>query len=64
MLSLLVGAIGAGLFIYGKKQGRLPQMLAGITLSIYPYFVPNAWVMLGIAVVIVAGVWIAVRRGY
>jgi hypothetical protein len=63
-LSLLIGAVGAGLFIYGKKQGRLPQMLGGIVLSFYPYFISNLWLMGGIAVVIVAAVWVAALKGF
>jgi hypothetical protein len=63
-LSLAIGAVGAGLFIYGKKQARWPQMLGGVLLSLYPYFVPNLWVMAGIAVGIMLAVWVAVRRGY
>jgi len=63
-LSLLIGAVGAGLFIYGKKQGRLPQTIGGLLLSFYPYFVPNLWLMGGIAVAIVAAVWVAAARGF
>jgi hypothetical protein len=63
-LSLAIGTIGAGLFIYGKKQSRPPQLIAGIVLSLYPYFVPNLWVMGGIAVGVVAAVVVAVRAGY
>ena len=63
-LSLLIGAVGAGLFIYGKKQQRWPQMIGGILLGLYPYFVGNLWIMGGIGVAIVLGVWIAVRQGY
>lgn len=63
-LSLLIGAVGAGFFIYGKKQSRAPQLILGILLSIYPYFVPNLWVMAGIAVALIAGLWLAVRFGY
>jgi hypothetical protein len=63
ILSLAIGAVGAGLFIYGKKQQRWPQMTGGIVLCIYPYFVPNLWLMGAIAAVIVAAVWITVRMG-
>ena len=31
LLSLLVGCVGLACFVYGKRQGRLPQMLAGLT---------------------------------
>ena len=64
ILSLVIGALGAGLFIYGKKQQRLPQLIGGLALSLYPYFIPNLWLMAGIGVAIVAGVWAAVRSGY
>jgi hypothetical protein len=63
ILNLLVSAVGAGLFIYGKKQGRWPQMLGGILLSLYPYFISNLWLMAGIGVAIVAATWGAVRAG-
>lgn len=63
-LSLIIGSVGTVLFIYGKKQGRFPQMIAGIVLVAYPYFVSNLWVMGGIAVAICAAVWGAVRMGY
>ena len=62
-LSLAIGTVGAGLFIYGKKQHRLPQMIGGLLLSFYPYFISNLWLMAGIAIAIVAGVWVAVLRG-
>jgi hypothetical protein len=64
LLSLLIGAFGTGLFIYGKKQQRWPQLVGGIALSLYPYFISNLWLMGGIAVAIVVGVWIAVRQGH
>ena len=63
-LSLLIGAVGAGLFIYGKKQARWPQMLGGALLSLYPYFISNLWLMSGIAVGLLAAVWVAVRLGH
>jgi len=42
---LFFGSLGAGYFIYGKKQGRLPPLLAGIALIVFPYFVSNSWLM-------------------
>ncbi|HEX7902182.1 MAG TPA: hypothetical protein VF950_30765 [Planctomycetota bacterium] len=64
MLSMLIGAVGAGLFIYGKKQTRIPQLVAGLALMAYPYFVSNLWLMGGIAVALVAALWGAVKAGY
>jgi hypothetical protein len=64
LASLAVGSIGFVCFAYGKKQGRVPQMLAGVTLFVYPYFVTNALVTVGIAVVVLVALWLAVRLGW
>ncbi len=39
--SVLFGAIGAGFFIYGKKQRALVPLLCGLALMVFPYFVSN-----------------------
>ena len=62
-LSLAIGTVGVGLFIYGKKQKRFPQLVGGILLSAYPYFVSNLWLMGAIAVGICLVVWLAVLKG-
>jgi hypothetical protein len=64
LASLLVGAIGFVCFAYGKRQGRVPQMIAGVTLFVYPYFVTNALVTLGLAVAVLVALWLAVRMGW
>ncbi len=63
LLSLLIGCVGFVCFAYGKRQGRFPQMLAGIVLSVYPYFVSNLMAMTAIAVAILVLLTIAVRLG-
>ena len=64
VLSLLIGSVGTGLFIYGKRQTRVPQLVVGLALMIYPYFVPNLWAMGGVAVGLGAALWGALRMGY
>jgi hypothetical protein len=64
LASLAVGSIGLVCFVYGKKQARVPQMIAGFILLVYPYFVSNALVMLGIAAVVLGALWLAVRYGW
>jgi hypothetical protein len=61
LASMLVGSIGFVAFAYGKRQARVPHMIAGVILMAYPYFVPNVALMLGIAVVLLAALWAAVR---
>ena len=57
---------GAGfvLFVYGRKQERWPQLVAGLVLMIYPYFVGTLALSVGIAFAIVAIMWLAIRQGY
>ena len=38
IFGILAGAVGAGYFIYGKRQAKLVPMTAGILLCVYPYF--------------------------
>ena len=40
-LSLVTSGMGFVLFMYGKKQERWPQLVAGIVLMVYPYFVDS-----------------------
>jgi hypothetical protein len=51
------------MFIYGKRQARVPHMAVGLVMMIYPYFVSNILLMFGIAAVLCLGLWLAVRRG-
>jgi len=54
MWALLIGSIGMGYVVYGRKQRRGIALLAGIGLCVFPYFVSNVILMLLIAVVLMA----------
>ncbi len=41
MTSMVVGTVGGGLFLYGKKQSRLPQLLTGIAMFVESTFVSS-----------------------
>jgi hypothetical protein len=62
--SMIIGSIGFGLFIYGKKQARWPQVVVGLAMLVYPYFIASVGPLVGVAVVLVAGLWWAVRLGW
>jgi hypothetical protein len=62
--SLIVSSIGIVLFIYGKKMTRFPQLIVGLVMLVYPYFVPNVIAMLIVAAVLSLGLWLAVRLGW
>jgi len=61
---VVVSAFGVGFFIYGKKQRRAPQLVAGILLSVFPFFVSGALMTYAIAGGILAAMWVAIRRGF
>ena len=63
-LSLVPGAIGFVLFVYGKKQERWPHLAAGLSLMVYPYFTPGILSLVGAGVVIGLAFWYALRLGY
>jgi len=43
---------------------RLPQLVVGLILMVYPYFVDDLAWSIAIGVGIVAGLWLAVRQGW
>ena len=51
-LSLLFGALGMGLFLYGKKSQRLPHLMAGVALMTCPYFITNVIAMMSVCIVL------------
>jgi hypothetical protein len=61
--SLLIGSVGLVLFVYGKRQERLPQLIVGVILMVYPYFVGDVVWMSAIAVVLLVGLKLALRNG-
>jgi hypothetical protein len=64
LAALLIGLVGVACFTYGRRQGRLPPMIAGAALLVYPYFVSSVLLMVAIAVAILASLWGAVRLGW
>ena len=41
--SVLFGLVGMGMFMYGRKAGRMVPLVAGGLLMVVPYFLPN-WI--------------------
>ncbi len=61
--SFVIGTVGLALLIYGKKQLRLPHFAVGLAMLIYPYFIPSAGVMVGIAAALVGLLALLVKLG-
>jgi hypothetical protein len=64
IISFVISSIGFVLLTYGRKMSRPPQMLTGIILLIFPYFVPGVAWMLGIAGALLLLLWVSLQRGY
>jgi hypothetical protein len=63
-LSMIPSGIGFVLFVYGKKQQRWPQLVAGIVFSVYPYFTSSILAMVGVGVALGVGLWMTIRAGW
>jgi hypothetical protein len=58
-----VGLVGSALFMYGRKQSRLPHMVAGVILCVFPFFVSSAPWVGGIAAGVVVLLAVLVKLG-
>jgi len=64
LASFLVGTVGLGLFVYGRKQLRTPQLVVGIAMMAYPYFIESAAVICAVAGALLIGLAFVVRMGW
>jgi hypothetical protein len=51
---VLFGGIGIGFFTYGKKQRAVVPLFTGIALIVFPYFITNPYMLVGIGVTLTA----------
>jgi hypothetical protein len=63
LASVLIGSIGMGLFIYGRRQRRAPHLAIGVVLMVYPYLVPGVALMFVIAAALLGLLWLASYLG-
>ena len=54
---LLIGSIGFGIFLYGKKQSDFPSVASGLALSALPIFVHSVLAMWLLAGACIGGRW-------
>ncbi len=64
IVSLIPSGIGFVLFTYGRKMHRLPQLVGGIALMVYPYFTPTVTSMISVGLLICAIVWFVVQMDW
>ncbi len=63
-LSLIPSGVGLVLFVYGKKQSRMPQLVAGVVLMVYPILTPTVLSLVGVGVLVCVALWVAIRAGW
>jgi hypothetical protein len=62
-LSLITGAVGFALFLYGKRESRWPHAVAGLLFMVYPYFTTSITSLVLVGVVVGLALWYLVRTG-
>jgi len=63
LASLIVSSVGFVVFMYGKKQQRVPHLVIGLLMCAFPYVIGDVvWISV-IAGVLLAGLWLATRFG-
>jgi hypothetical protein len=61
---LILGGAGFVLFTYGRKQQRVPHLVAGLLYMVFPLFVSSAAGLIVGTGMIGAALWLAVRLGW
>ena len=61
---LVVSGVGYVFFSYGRKMSRTPQVIIGLILMVFPYFVPGVIAMFAIAALLCGLLYLATRAGY
>lgn len=54
---LLFSTIGAGAFLYGRKQSLLKPSLLGVALMAFPYFLSETWMIYLVGTILTAALF-------
>jgi hypothetical protein len=63
LASLVVSSVGWVLFSYGRKQQRLPHIVIGMLMMVYPYFMSSVAWQLSMLPVLLGLLWMLTRLG-
>jgi len=64
LASLLWGSVGAGYWIYGKKQREMIPMIGGILMIAVSCFVSSWFLMSLLSIALMVAVYWLVKQGY
>ena len=57
MSGLLIGLLGTGLFMTGKRMQRPLWMIVGGAMCLYPYFIPSQLACWALTLILLVPVW-------
>lgn len=57
---IVISCLGAGVFLYGKNVQRLPPLVIGMAMCLYPYFL--SVLMMWIVTIVLLGVLYKLRE--
>ncbi len=57
--SIVVSSVGFISFYYGRKMKRLPQIVIGLAMMVFPYFVPGALLTIVVGAALAGLLWVA-----
>jgi len=61
MWSGLFSVLGLAIFTYGRRQKVAAPTLIGVALMVYPYFVSDTYLMVGVGVFLIGGLFVGSR---
>jgi len=61
MWSGLFSILGMAIFTYGRRKNVAAPTLIGVALMVYPYFVSNTYLMVGVGVFLIGGLFVGSR---
>ena len=61
---LVVSGVGFVFFSYGRKMGRVPHVVTGLVLMVFPYFVPGVIAVFAVGALLCGLLYLATRAGY
>jgi hypothetical protein len=64
LLAVALGTIGFVLLTYGRKQVRIPYVVAGVLLIVSPYAATTILTLVLVGAAIGGGLWAAIRMGW
>jgi hypothetical protein len=61
--TMVASTLGFGVFTYGRKEVRIPQIVVGVMLMIVPGFIDSTTLVWGLTGASLGALWVGTRLG-